>query len=249
MNNYQPQGQFQPQGGYQPQQGGYQQQQGGYQQQGQNEGQMTGFNNLADIALIGNLATDPEDKQVNGKNLVTARIAVNHIGRSGEVDYWTLEAWEESNRMSYNAIKKLSKGKRIWVGGTPKLKTKKKDDGSYSSFPTVVTNRVIFLDTMDDNHQGGNQQNFAPQQQQQPNFTPPQQQQPNFAPPQQGGFQQQQQQPNFAPPQQGGMPPQPGQPQFGSPQQGGFQPPQQGGAPMGSPQGMPTFGAPQIPGQ
>ena len=82
---------------------------------------MRGFNNLAEISLIGNLATDPEVKQVNGKNLVSARIAINHIGRSGEVDYWTIEAWEESNRMSYNAIQKLSKGKLVYLNGTPKL--------------------------------------------------------------------------------------------------------------------------------
>jgi single-strand DNA-binding protein len=240
----------QPQGGYQQQQP-----QGGYQQNGQGGGQQrqnSGFDNKADITLLGRIVNDPTSKTVGSSTVASAKIAINHRSEKAGTDYWFLEAWagENSQRLHNFLVNHCPRGRKVLVTGTPELRqTTKEVNGQkeYNYFPTIKITDIIGVESSNSSDQGSNQQQ-QPQggyQQQQPQGGYQQQQQPPAAPqqgyqqppaaPQQGYNQQQQyNQAPPAPPQGGGFPPSvPGAPPA---------PQQQYGAPVGA--GAPNGGFP-----
>lgn len=237
----------QPQGGYQPPQGGYQQPQGGYQQGGGQQRTNSGFDNHVEVQMIGRLTKDPESKVIGNAKVASSKIAINHRSEKAGTDFWFIEVWGNEGADSRHnfLVNHCPKGRRVFIKGTPELRQKKEQDGSYSYFPTIKVTEIIGLDggNKPGEQQGGQQQQQQGGYQQPPaqgNF-PPQQQQ------QQGGYPPQQQQGGFPPqaPPPGGYNPPPAPPQ-GAPGQQPF-PPNVGGygAPAGPPPGAPNGGYPQ----
>lgn len=80
------------------------------------------------IELMGNLGADPELKNVNGKSVVSLRIAVNEKWESNgtkheRTDWFTCVAWEKRAEV---LAKYLRKGDPLFVSG--RLRTKKVKD-------------------------------------------------------------------------------------------------------------------------
>jgi len=112
------------------------------------------------VALIGNLAADPELRHTSaGKAVCTFRLAVSRAG--GDVaDFFTVVAWE---RQAEIAGEYLKKGRRVGVEGRLHHTTWETDNGEKRSNVEVTCHRIQLLDakTVDADAAPAEAQEFA----------------------------------------------------------------------------------------
>lgn len=94
------------------------------------------------VALIGNLATDPELRTTgSGKAVASFRLAISRPG-SDTADFVSVVAWEKTAQV----VKEyLTKGRRVAVEGRLHHNTWKTEDGQSRSTIEIVANRVHML--------------------------------------------------------------------------------------------------------
>ena len=93
------------------------------------------------VALIGNLAADPELRYTpGGKAVCTFRLAVSRPG-AAEADFFTVVAWE---RQAEVCGQYLSKGRRVGVDGRLHQSTWTTDEGKRSKVE-VIAHRVELI--------------------------------------------------------------------------------------------------------
>ena len=93
------------------------------------------------VALVGNLASEPELRQTSGGRAVcTFRIAVNRAG-GDQADFYTVVAWE---RQAEICKEYLALGRRVAVEGRMHHSTWETEDGRRSKVE-VVAHRVDLI--------------------------------------------------------------------------------------------------------
>lgn len=94
------------------------------------------------VALVGNLATDPELRHTASERAVcTFRLAVSRPGGQ-EADFFTVVTWEKQAQV---CAQYLRVGRRVAVDGRLHHSTWKAEDGSGRSKVEVVAHRVEML--------------------------------------------------------------------------------------------------------
>jgi single-strand DNA-binding protein len=94
------------------------------------------------VALVGNLATDPELRVTgNGKQVCTFRLAVSRVG-SSDADFFSVVTW---GRQAEVCKDYLAVGRRVAVDGRLHHSTWNADDGSRRSRIEVVAHRVEMI--------------------------------------------------------------------------------------------------------
>jgi single-strand DNA-binding protein len=94
------------------------------------------------VALIGNLATDVELREVaGGRKVASFRLAVDRPG-GAEADFVGVTAWE---RQAETCAEYLAKGRRVAVEGRLRSSSWETPDGERRSAVEVVAHRVEFL--------------------------------------------------------------------------------------------------------
>ena len=94
------------------------------------------------VALIGNLATEVELREVaGGKKVASFRLAVDRPG-GAEADFVGVTAWE---RQAETCAEYLAKGRRVAVEGRLRSSSWETPDGERRSAVEVVAHRVEFL--------------------------------------------------------------------------------------------------------
>ncbi len=95
------------------------------------------------VTLIGNLATDPELRELaEGNRVVSFLLAVDRRSAGGGADFIPITAW---NKQAEACNRYLAKGKRVGVDG--RLRSRSWDDaaGKRRSAVEVVANTIQFL--------------------------------------------------------------------------------------------------------
>jgi single-strand DNA-binding protein len=97
------------------------------------------------VALIGNLATDIEIKDVApDKKVATFLLAVDRPTQDAGADFVYVATW---NRQAEVCNEYLSKGSRIAVDGRLRSRSWEDAEGNRRSAIEVVANRINFLDS------------------------------------------------------------------------------------------------------
>jgi single-strand DNA-binding protein len=98
------------------------------------------------VALIGNLCTDPELKEVGeDKKLASFLLAVDRPGQLAGADFVRVVAWD---RQAETCARFLTKGKRVAIDG--RLRSRSwEEDGKRRTSLEVHANRVQFLSPAD----------------------------------------------------------------------------------------------------
>jgi len=97
------------------------------------------------VALVGNLATDIELKDVApDKKVATFLLAVDRPARDAGADFVNVSTW---NRQAEVCDEYLSKGSKIAVDGRLRSRSWEDEDGKRRSAIEVVANRIDFLDS------------------------------------------------------------------------------------------------------
>jgi len=100
---------------------------------------------LNSVALIGNLATDVEIRDVPpDKKVASFLLAVDRPGKDAGADFVNISTW---NRQAEVCDEFLSKGSKIAVDGRLRSRSWEDEDGKRRSAIEVVANRVEFLDS------------------------------------------------------------------------------------------------------
>ncbi len=100
---------------------------------------------LNNVALIGNLATDVELRDVPpDKKVASFLLAVDRPGKDAGADFVNVSTW---NRQAEVCDEFLSKGSKIAVDGRLRSRSWEDEDGKRRSAIEVVANRVEFLDS------------------------------------------------------------------------------------------------------
>jgi single-strand DNA-binding protein len=99
--------------------------------------------NVNTVALIGNLATDVDLKELNeGKKRAAFLLAVNRSGKDGEADFFRITAWD---RQAELCERYLAKGQPVGVEGRLRSHSWTDDDGKRRTAIEVNAGRVEFL--------------------------------------------------------------------------------------------------------
>ena len=100
---------------------------------------------MNNVALIGNLATDVELRDVPpDKKVASFLLAVDRPGKDAGADFVNVSTW---NRQAEVCDEFLSKGSKIAVDGRLRSRSWEDEDGKRRSAIEVVANRVEFLDS------------------------------------------------------------------------------------------------------
>jgi single-strand DNA-binding protein len=95
------------------------------------------------VTLIGNLATDPELRELgDGKHVATFLLAVDRQSAAGGADFIQIAAW---NKQAEACSRFLSKGKRVAVDGRLRSRSWEEPGGKRRSAVEVVANNIQFL--------------------------------------------------------------------------------------------------------
>ena len=95
------------------------------------------------VALVGNIATDPEVRTTaGGRTVCQFRIAVSRPSSSSEADFFTVVAWEKQAEVCRDY---LTVGRRIGVEGRLHHSSWRTDDDQPRSSVEVVAHRVELL--------------------------------------------------------------------------------------------------------
>ena len=94
------------------------------------------------VALIGNLATDVELREVGAdKKVASFLLAIPRGGKDGSADFVNVSAWD---RQAETCAEYLAKGRRVAVDG--RLRSHSwEDEGKRRTAVEVVAHRVQFL--------------------------------------------------------------------------------------------------------
>ncbi len=93
------------------------------------------------VALIGNLATDVELRELDAERRVASFLLAVDRGGTGDADFVMVAAW---NKQAEACHRFLTKGKRVAVDG--RLRSRSwEEDGKRRSAIEVVAHRVEFL--------------------------------------------------------------------------------------------------------
>lgn len=113
---------------------------------------MTGYNR---IIMVGNLTKDPEVRAVGAQSVCKLTIASNKQFKnrqtgavSQEVCFIDVEVW---GAQADSSAKYLQKGKPVLVEGRLKLDTWKDQEGATKSKHSIVSERIIFLPSGQEN--------------------------------------------------------------------------------------------------
>ena len=94
------------------------------------------------VALVGNLATDVELKDVGDDMQVASFVlAVDRVGKD-EADFFRVSTW---NKQAETCGRYLSKGRQVALEGRLRSSSWEDSDGNRRSAVEVVANRVQFL--------------------------------------------------------------------------------------------------------
>ena len=97
------------------------------------------------VALIGNLATDIELKDVApDKKVASFLLAVDRPGKDAGADFIQVATW---NRQAEVCDEYLSKGSQVAVEGRLRSRSWEDEDGKRRTAIEVVANRIDFLNT------------------------------------------------------------------------------------------------------
>ena len=95
------------------------------------------------VTLIGNLATDPELRELgDGKRVATFLLAVDRQSAAGGADFIQIATW---NKQAETCSRFLTKGKRVGVDGRLRSRSWEEPSGKRRSAVEVVANSVQFL--------------------------------------------------------------------------------------------------------
>jgi single-strand DNA-binding protein len=95
------------------------------------------------VALVGNLASDVEIKEVGeGKRVATFLLAVDRLSKEGGADFVRVSVWDRQAELSHQF---LHKGDRAALDGRLRSRSWEAPDGSRRSALEVVANRIEFL--------------------------------------------------------------------------------------------------------
>jgi single-strand DNA-binding protein len=95
------------------------------------------------VALIGNLATDVDLRDVGSESKVANFVlAVDRPGAEAEADFFRVAAW---NRQAELCERYLAKGRRVGVEGRLRAHAWEDTDGKRRSSVEIVARRVEFL--------------------------------------------------------------------------------------------------------
>jgi single-strand DNA-binding protein len=113
---------------------------------------MTGYNR---IIIVGNLTKDPELKAVGAQSVCKLTVASNKQFKnkqtgaiSQEVCFIDVEVW---GAQADSSAKYLQKGKPVLIEGRLKLDTWKDQEGATKSKHSIVSEKIIFLPSAQDN--------------------------------------------------------------------------------------------------
>jgi len=97
------------------------------------------------VALVGNLATDVELKDIApDKKVAGFLLAVDRPNKDAGADFVYVATW---NRQAEVCDEYLSKGSRVAVDGRLRSRSWEDEDGKRRNAIEVVANKVDFLDT------------------------------------------------------------------------------------------------------
>ena len=130
------------------------------------------------IMLIGNLTKDPTMRTVNiggvPNSVCDFSIAVNErVGQEPKVTYYNISAWRGSAESCHRY---LTRGRKIYVEGTPRLNMYVGNDGKPRANIEVSASYIEFLSSRNDENQQQNTQPAQPHQNQpaaMPNYDAP----------------------------------------------------------------------------
>jgi single-strand DNA-binding protein len=95
------------------------------------------------VTLIGNLATDPDLRELaDGKRVVSFLLAVDRRSAAGGADFIPITAW---NKQAEICNRFLAKGKRVGVDGRLRSRSWEDAAGKRRSAVEVVANNIQFL--------------------------------------------------------------------------------------------------------
>jgi len=101
--------------------------------------------NVNVVALVGNLATDIELRDVApDKKVASFLLAVDRPARDSGADFVNVSTW---NRQAEVCDEYLSKGSKVAVDGRLRSRSWEDEDGKRRTAVEVVANRIDFLDT------------------------------------------------------------------------------------------------------
>jgi len=94
--------------------------------------------------IIGTSVAEPEIKDINGKNLMVLRLAVNEkIGDGERTSYITVNSWRE--QLNNKLIQLELKGKNLKIRGPLHIEEWEKDGHKFQK-PVVTMDNLTFLD-------------------------------------------------------------------------------------------------------
>ncbi len=97
------------------------------------------------VILAGHLVRDPELKQTNsGESVTTFSLAVNRIGKNGEVDFFEVTAWRKTAEL---VAQHLKKGRPVLVCGRLQNRTWTDKQGNKRTSTEIVADEVAFIDS------------------------------------------------------------------------------------------------------
>lgn len=113
------------------------------------------------VALIGNLARDPELRYTGtGKAVVTMTVAVNRgFGKDNDADFIRVVVWE---KQAENCANYLTKGSKVAVSGRIQTSSYENQNGEKRTMTEVVGRTVEFLSTKGESSGSGNYQQSRP---------------------------------------------------------------------------------------
>lgn len=94
--------------------------------------------------IIGTSVAEPEIKDINGKNLMVLRLAVNEkIGEGERTSYITVNSWRE--QLNNKLMQLELKGKNLKIRGPLHIEEWEKDGHKFQK-PVVTMDNLTFLD-------------------------------------------------------------------------------------------------------
>lgn len=97
------------------------------------------------ITIVGNLASDPNTRNVGDKTVCDFTVAVNRRRKTEgqpEADFFRVSAW---GKLGENCQKYLTKGKKVGVVGSISAHAYQANDGTAKASMDVFANDVEFL--------------------------------------------------------------------------------------------------------
>lgn len=119
--------------------------------------------NVNDVRLAGRVVNDPELKTTqSGVSVTSFRIAINRPRKEGQedkADFVTVIAWRQRAEF---VSRYFRKGMAIYVEGQLQSRSWEDQQGNKRSALEVVADDIKFIDSKNDNANGGNNGGYVP---------------------------------------------------------------------------------------